>query len=314
MTLHLLIRLALAFTLVSMQTNAAEPVSTTPVRDEPQNIAKQDWAVRLPNQANVVYRGMPSADVGGGSTAAMLYPAPNVAGLLAGLVTHGLLVGNSRRLEANRRQEAADKVLEPYRATIGEFRYEALFELALEQKRPGGVSRIALAGESPAEEWFFVSEPVFSMTQDQRALIFDSAFIVYAPNSPSTPAYQNALRVVSSPVMAEDPTFFWTEQDGKNLKNTSAQLMAMALELAAAEIARTGTEAVQDTAPSHKTIRYLEGKTEKIERAELLRITCDRAVLKNLRGGLMWVPLKQPHAYAVSQTSSLLECGPTVKK
>ena len=77
----------------------------------------------------------------------MLYPAPNVAGLLAGLVTHGLLIGNGRRLEANRLQETADKVLEPYRATIGEFRYEELLELALEQKRPGGISRIALAGD-----------------------------------------------------------------------------------------------------------------------------------------------------------------------
>lgn len=311
---YLLMGLTLLVPFVSMQISATEPSPKFRVSDEPQAVLTQDWAVRLPNETNIVYRGVLGTDSGGGSTASMLYPAPNAVGLLAALLTHGLLVGNSRRMEANRLQGAADKVLDPYRGIIGDFHHEELLQLALAQKRASGITRIALTGEAPGEEWFFVAEPTFSMTQDQKALIFDSAFIVYAPNSPALPAYQNALRVVSSPITAGDPLVYWSEESGRNLKHVSAQLMAMALELAATEIAKGAREEVEAATSNQKTMRYLEGATEKIERAELLQVTCDRAVLKTLRGGLMWVPLKQPHAYAVSPTSPLLECGSTEKK
>lgn len=36
-----------------------------------------------------------------------------------------------------------------------------------------------------------------------------------------------------------------------------------------------------------KTVRYMEGSKEKLERAELLRETCDSLILRTLRGNLM---------------------------
>lgn len=274
----------------------------------------QDWAVRLPNETNLQFRGVLGNESAGGSGSAMLYPAPNVAGLVAALVTHGLLNSATRKREATLAQEAANKVLDPYRGLIADLRHDDVFQLALMQRRANAKSRVAVPGEAPGADWMFAVEPVFSMTQDQNALLLDIAVVVYAPNAPAAPAYQNALRVVSAPIASDDPLVFWSENNGQNLKSVSAQLMAMALELAANEVDKSNSKAAESTAPNQRTMRYVQGKSERIERAELLRVTCDRAVIKTLRGGLMWVPLKQPHAYTVSENAGSLECGVADKK
>ena len=274
----------------------------------------QDWAVRLPNETNLQFRGVLGNESAGGSGSAMLYPAPNVAGLVAALVTHGLLNSATRKREATLAQEAANKVLDPYRGLIGDLRHDDVFQLALMQRRANAKSRVAVPGEAPGADWMFAVEPVYSMTQDQNALLLDIAVVVYAPNAPAAPTYQNALRVVSAPIASDDPLVFWSDNNGQNLKSVSAQLMAMALELAANEVDKSNSKAAESTAPNQRTMRYVQGKSERIERAELLRVTCDRAVIKTLRGGLMWVPLKQPHAYTVSENAGSLECGVADKK
>jgi len=140
-----------------------------------------------------------------------------------------------------------------------------------------------------------------------------SAAWVKSASAP-TPAYQNALRVISAPIASDDPIVFWSENKGQNLQSVSAQLIAMALELAANEADKINQREAESTAINHRTMRYMQGKSERIERAELLRVTCDRAVIKTLRGGLMSVPLKQPNSYAVAETASTLECGVVDKK
>ncbi len=307
--------LALVAGLATTQAHAAVLAEGVRLNVTPAQAAQtQDWAVRLPNETNLQFRGVLGNESAGGSGSAMLYPAPNVAGLVAALVTHGLLNSATRKREATLAQEAANKVLDPYRGLIGDLRHDDMLQLALAQRRANGKSRVAVPGEAPGADWMFVVEPVFSMTQDQNALLLDIAVVVYAPNAPAAPAYQNALRVVSAPIASDDPLVFWSENKGQNLKVVSAQLMAMALELAANEADKSSPKEVESNATNQRTMRYLQGKSERIERAELLRVTCDRAVIKTLRGGLMWVPLKQPHSYTVSENTGSLECRVVDKK
>ncbi len=282
---------------------------------EPAAAQTHDWAVRLPNEIKVEFRGVLSNESTSGNGGAMLYPAPHIAGFVAALVTHGLLNSVTRKREESALQTAANQVLDPYRGIIGDFRYDELFQLALEQmliqkqKYKDGKVRIAVPGEAPSADWMFITEPVFSMTQDQRALVLDSAVVVYAPNAPAAPFYQNALRVVSAPIASDDPLVFWSEQKGQNLKTTNAQLVAMALELAAAEVNSVTPKQSDMGGKNHRTVRYTHGKSEKMERAELLRVSCDRAVMKTLRGGVMSVPLKPAHSYSVEQSTELSNCS-----
>jgi hypothetical protein len=301
----------------SQVAHAAEPTAVTLTTLSEKSIAQsKDWAVRLPNEVNVEFRGVLSNEASGGSGGAMLYPAPHIGGFVAALVTHGLLNSANRRREASAQQEAANKVLDPYRGIIGDLRHDELFQLALTQlsARPQGKMRIAVQGEAPGGDWMFVTEPVFSMTQDQNALVLDSAVVVYAPNSPAAPIYQNALRVVSAPIATDDALVFWSEQSGRNLRALSAQLMAMTFDLVSDDINNGAVKKGDATGAAHRTVRYLHGKSEKMERAELMRVNCDRAVIKTLRGGVMSVPLKQSHSYAVSPGSETADCVGAEKK
>lgn len=289
-------------------TGAESKIQVVNPQSEPSSILTQRWAVRLPKETNVAFRGIANTDSAGGGAGAMLYPAPNVAGFFAALITHGLLNNATRNAEMNRIQSTANKILDPYRENINNFRNDELYSAMRDQKRSlSNPIRIALFEEAPSDEWFFIIDPIVSMTQDQKALILDSVILVYAPNSPSMPAFQNVLRVVSAPINSNDPLAYWNEMSGINIKNTSAQLLSMALELAAIESIKSPQK---ENAPASnpRTVRYFHGASEKIERAELLRISCERAVIRTLRGGLMWVPLKQPHAYVISEDAPPLQC------
>lgn len=294
----LLPRVALSFGLLCAPDTFASTASTPPPNTANLAAAQlepppQRWALRLPNTAQVSFRGLASMDNAGGGTGAMLYPAPNAAVALVGLLTHGLLNSASRHREASRIQEAADKVVDPYRVTLNDFRHEALFELVAEQKRSLLAIRVAVPGEAPSGEWFLVIEPVFSLTQDQRALLLDSAFVLYAPDAPDKPLLQNAIRVVSAPVSGTDAPLFWLGANGQQMKITAAELMGVALDAIKFEAGKITANPDKDEtkAGAHKSLRYFQGGVERIERAELVSAGCQRALLRTLRGGILSVPL-----------------------
>jgi hypothetical protein len=78
---------------------------------------------------------------------------------------------------------------------------------------------------------------------------------------------------------------------GERLKEESADLFARSLEIAWREI---GNASRKDDPVRPKTIRYRQGKSEKMERAELIDTKCNRVVVRTLRGWLMSVPLAEP--------------------
>jgi len=246
-------------------------------------------ALRLPQQKQVVFRGVSSLDAAGGGPGAMMYPAPNVVGLLAAIATHGFLSEATRNTEKAKIQEAADKVLAPYQDILKEFEHRQLMQRALERTTSFGEKRLLESGQAAAGETLIESLPVFSMTQDQRTLVLDNAVVFYAPNAPSESAYKITVRVVSRAKDADDLVAFWTADGGEPLKVESARLFATSLELARRAASRELDKG--DAAP--RTVRYLEGASEKMERAHVLNSACDRMVIRTLRDALMSVPLKR---------------------
>lgn len=246
-------------------------------------------ALRLPQQKQVVFRGVSSLDGAGGATAQMVYPAPNAVGLLAAVLTHGLLSEATRNAEKNRIQEAADKVLAPYQDVLKDFEHRQLMQRALERTKSFADKRLLEDGQAAAGETLIEAVPVFSMTQDQRTIVLDNALAIYAPNAPSDPAYKIAVRVVSRAKDADDLVGFWTAEGGEPLKAESARLFAASLELAR----RAASRELDKADALQRTVRYLEGASEKVERAQVLSSACDRMVIRNLRDALMSVPLKR---------------------
>lgn len=240
------------------------------------------WSLRIPAENTVAFRGQASFDSAGMGSAQIMYPAPNAAGLLAAMLTHGLLLDSAQKSQKEKIQATADQVLTPYRPVLEKFSNRELILGASARITP---SPSPLAANEPAAGIWVETAPLFAITPDQSAVVLDNTIVIHTPAGD----YKNLIRVVSPPISRSPPSTAWNENGGKMLKEVSAQLLAISLNLAL-EDARRGAEL---SSQPYKTLRYREGGEEKIERAQLIEVQCNRLVLRNLRGQLMVVPPPQ---------------------
>lgn len=260
------------------------------------------WCLRLPQDGHIVFRGVVSFDEAGTGTASLLYPAPNVAGLLAAVFTHGLLVESAKKDQKDKLQASADKVLSPYKIVLDNFKFRDLMRRAVKKTSTGANARVIEDSCDSGGAMIVESVPVFSLTQDQKAIIVDNAIAIYMPDTVQVPAYRNTVRVVSTALDVADPSAFWTANDGDKLKDVSAQLVAESLDVAF----RDAADGVERVGESYRTIRYREGAVEKIERAQVLSDHCGRLLIRTLRGTLMSIQASR----AAAVTSAIDRCGP----
>jgi hypothetical protein len=252
-----------------------------------------DWGLRIPADAPVVYRGVVNFDSAGMPAGSMLYPAVGgVGGFVAALITHGVIVEASKSSEKTRLQEEADRVLQPYQAQLQDFRYPELLKLGVERLSSPERKKLLQPAE-PHAGWVLTTAPTFSMTPDQRALVLDNLVSFLPPGEAATPAHAVAVRVVSSPLQGEvQAAWNAAAPAGTLLKEESAQLLAQSLAIAARETRRGSAE----REAAFRSVRYRQGDAEKVERAQVVEDGCDRLVVRTLRGGLLSVPAGSPAA------------------
>ena len=266
---------------------AGDDLAAAGVRDAAAIMGNANWSLRLPQDGQVVYRGLASFDEAGTGSASFLYPAPNAGGLIVAVLTHGLLVESAKKDQKDKLQAAADTVLLPYKGVVDNFNHLDLMRRALAKTSTGGKGKLIESSANPGPEMLVESAPVFSLTQDQNAIILDNVVAILMPGAAPGAAYRNTLRIISTAAGATDPVAFWTANDGEKLKDQSAQLVAESLDIAFGDAAAgTNREGIP-----YRTIRYREGTAEKIERAQVLSNRCDRLVIRNLRGAVMSVPV-----------------------
>jgi hypothetical protein len=265
--------------------------------------ASPGWTLRLPPDAPVTYHGMASFDEAGMGTAGMLYPAPGVAGLLAAIITHGVIVDAAKQKQKDQMQAAADQVLEPYKPFLDKFAYRDLMQRAIAKAKLGGGGRLVEADADAGRATLVESVPVFKLTQDRKAIVLDNLVAIQLPGVSTEAAYRTSIRVVSSPSNSADPAASWSANDGERIKDESARLVAESFDVAFDEVARVTTPG---SAP-YRTIRYLEGAVEKIERAQVLAEQCERLLIRTLRGNLMSVPLARSAMTATAESRCTAE-------
>jgi hypothetical protein len=279
----------------------ARAASDSPIDPSPLPLAEAGFSLKLPKAETVAYRGMVSYDAAGGKAAAILYPGVGgIAGLLVGIATHGAIVESAKNSEKTKLQQDADKVLDPYKEILGGFTNKDLMQQGMARLNAGGANKLVDAGDV-ADGWVIETFPVFSMTQDSSALVLENAVSIYAASDPTAVRYRNVVKVVSNVHEDANLPAHWSADQGRVLRDESTGLYAHSLRLAiqSASVGRAGEEAVE------KTIRYSEGKDQRMERAQLLRESCGRAVIKTLRGWLMSVPLRRQ----TEQAATAPECG-----
>ena len=239
------------------------------------------WTLRHPADP-VPFHGMGPSGQADGTSMSMLYPAPNLAGLVAAVVTHAAMNEAMRQHRTEQAQNEADRVLEPLRELLLALTHAQLMHLALQAIPEHGAT--AVGTESPAAPgWQVSSTPVFFLTQDRLALVLDNTVDIFPPGETAKPAYTATVRVVSRARTEEDPVAAWKDQ----LQADSARLIAHSLVLALRDARRpAGAPA------SYRSLRYLQGGSEKVERAQLVEAWCEREVMRTLRGWLLSAPVK----------------------
>jgi hypothetical protein len=245
-----------------------------------------NWYLSLPTDGKVAYRGVVAFDQVGAGSGAMLYPAPNVVGLLAAVITHGVLVESAKSEQREKLQTEANKVLLPYQDALDHFDARDLMQRAL--KRADIRSRVKPIeqADDPGQNGMLKSTPVFSLTQDQKAIILDIAIGIQTPGAAETTGYQKSIRVVSAVKEVDDPFAYWNSNNGERLKDESAQLVAESIDIALNDV---NSGSIEVSSP-YRTVRFREGTAEKIERAQVLSAHCERMLIRTLRGQLMSVP------------------------
>lgn len=267
-----------------MATMLPGAVPTMPVPDP---VATR-WAIMLPASEKVVFRGVVSFDKAGITPASMLYPAPNPAGLLVAVLTHAALAKGSREAQKTKITAEADKVLIPYHDVIEQFGYAELAQREKVLTTVGTQLPVIARGAEHPDTWVVLVNPVYSITQDQTAIVLDNAISIYAPGESRRASYANSVRVIADAHKEPDPVTSWLADNGELLKDESAHLLAESL-----EIAFTDAAATAPSLPTYKTLRYMEGEAERMERGQPISQHCDRVLLRSLRGSLMSVPIKR---------------------
>ena len=296
----------LAFASAAQQ-GRAEPVAsrtqpaaqTVPTESgAPIDAPARSWALRVPSADKVVFRGDVSYDAAGMGTGAMVYPVPGAAGLLVAVIAHGLVTNDLRQRQKDRMQLEADRVLEPFEPVLDAFTNQQLMVAGLQRTSVGGRKRVLAPAEPAGADWLIESAPVFSMTQDQRALVLDNALRIFSPGS-TTVSYAQTIRVVSAPLVVPAPTTqpeapnppgvapLWLQSQGRLLIDESTALIAESLDVALTDAVKPVGEA---NAP-YQTFRYPQGGSERMERAQLDVEHCGRTLVRTLRGGLWSIPI-----------------------
>ena len=251
--------------------------------------------LRMPVADKVAFNGAVNFDAAGSKAGAMLYPAPGLIGFMAAIATHGVLANAARDSEKQKLRDKADEVLTPYLGILDSFKHQELMQAALPRMASMGDKRLVVASAEPgAGEALIDSLPNFYMTQDRRALVLENVVAIRLPARDKV--YENVVRVVSPVKDDKDLEAFWLAGQGAHLKEESTRMYAQSIDLALND-----STADSKAAPTYRTVRYQEGGTERIERAQLISERCNQLVVRTLRGNLMAVP-RRPDPAAAAET------------
>lgn len=274
---------ALAATADEPSGHSATVIQGTAAGDTP---IQKSWTLQMPIGEKVEYRGVVNLDNAGMGTGAMMYPAPSMVGLLAAVLTHAAIVESSKNSQKTKLQEEADTVLAPYRIILDGISHKDLVEEGDARLTDFSIKANGTTGSQHA--WTMEPAPVFFLTPDQTALFLENSITVKSPLGNNEGDSRINIRVIGTPKQSANLENFWSADQGKEIRKESARLFAESLNIAL----KTQKAGEPGKANSYKTVRYMQGNQEKMERAQIISEDCERIVMKNLREVVMSVPVK----------------------
>ena len=238
--------------------------------------------------AAIPIKGVVNMDAAGGGAGSMMYPAPNLIGLMVAVATHGVLADATQRAERARIEEEADKVAAPYRVASADFQQQHLLQSV--SATPGSLASgapLVSVTHVPHDHPVLLASPVFLITQDQRGLVLDAAMQWRRPGQAEAVIMQ--ARAVAQPLEVGDAGKAWLLDGGARFRKEATTLMAQLIDASFRQL-NIDTSSATITPAQHQTVRYWMGGTKRVERAAPLPSGCGYRAYRTLRGEILVVP------------------------
>lgn len=244
--------------------------------------------LRLPENALVAFYGDVDYDKAGLSEAGILYPAPSALGLLAGIMTHGIVESKMKSAQKQHMRDEADKVLVPYRDYLRQYEYRDLMARGLAAMSMADFKLMAHRDKS-GNGAIIDTTPVYFFSQDARTLMLLNTFEIVDPAATATMPEKTTVKIVAAARTEPDMQAYWLANDAGALADISANMFGESVRLAIADHCGKFT----DRTSPYRTVRYAVGGAVRMERAQVLEESAERILMRTLRGWLMSVPVRQ---------------------
>lgn len=292
--LQYLVACATALT-IGQSTAYAQAISAASLNAEIPALAPGDWRWRIEQPTGPFFRGSVNRDGAGGAAAGVVYPAGNALVALGAILAHAAINSAARDAEAKELREDADKVLTPLRELLSGVTSATLSQ-EIKQHLPSSALLQGHSSNETSSRWTVEMVPTFTLAQSARAWTLDIQISFWSKTSASTPQAMRVVRVISDPLTVEQPMEYWRGEGGVNLKRVLAGLVAEAMELS-----------LSDRPPqanaTQRTVRFLDGQDERVERATVLSMSCGRVQFRSLREWLVSAP--HPNAKGLDASDSM---------
>lgn len=243
--------------------------------------------LNLDFQSGVTFLGYVSPEIrelGAPNNAA--YPGNNGGAFLASVFLHAAIAESAQASREKALQEKASQVLKPYRPFLEGVTNADVVERALPALGEGRYGFKMYDAGSTQHGAVLESVPVYFMTQDQNTIILKNAVKMYSSAGESDVIYENLIETHYS-IAGETPAEkVWARDGGKHLIDKSIDLFSESIDLAVDDVA--GRLAYIDD--KNRTLQYLRGQKKVYQRGKRLRQSCDRMLIRTLRGWLKSVP------------------------
>ena len=227
---------------------------------------------------------MDPADVLGARNTPGFYDgSAGAAGLVAQLFIYSAISSATQKKQYKNAQKSANAALSPYTNKLSSFAHSDLWEavkakdIGFKTYQEGDLSGVTI----------FDSTPEFILSPDQRSIMLVNKVEVYKSDALQTPIYTNNFIVISEAIESEDMQSYWNDESKKRFVEIGSSIFSESVELAKKdfykELAKTDKQ---------KTFRYKFGQKKMYEHGALIESHCSNTVMKNLRGYIYKIPIK----------------------
>lgn len=262
------------------------PPVQRPVNETSTFYIQQDWA------ESAVFVGRLSNEADGNAGGSMMYAGDaGIAGLIAQIAVHAAINSSAKNKQLSAAEAKANRVVEKYSEALTDISHQSLYQRAIssEPNLKYSFAQYLPDTEYKSDDLIVLLDPVFEMTQDERSLSLTMAAKVFRQASPNKLVFEQTVKSIARQIEAESPYDEWLVGEPNKLALTAQRLYGESLVSLIDDLIAKPLDG-EAVVIKEKTYRYIYGGRKRYERASLIKETCDRRYLRNLKNNIVVIP------------------------